>query len=603
MTVEKINAVNLVVLKKDILKVLEVLQLQGIFHVEQKAISTDLQEYHTIDDLDTVANALLSTKWLQQHLSIEDPSSNTIFSGLSVQNIVSQVSTLKKELQTHVSMLSQKKDSLEKDIEFARKQVSICSKIPFNVKKLQHTGSYSFYIIVQLPELQKGETHDVIFNSLKHINSLSIKTKKNWALICGESKHAEKTFEELQAANILLDSDCVIKNSSFNDSKTYPSLITLLEHNLLETKEALQELTAEYSTDIQQILCDLKVYHARFEIGSEMHTTAHTCILQGFVANRDVNKLRLLQKVAPVTIETKRVTEGPTKLHNLPYIRNYELVTEMFGLPNLGKTDPTAIMSIFIPFFFGLMFSDVGYGVILLLTSFLLLIASIKKRNSAIHDASIILNVCAISTILFGILFGSFFGTLIKITPLLFDPFQNAQYLLVVALGIGLIHLNLAHLVGLYEYIRAKEWKTVLENTGSFVAMEAGVAMLFVNKRIGYVLIALSVALFIKKSSLQGIMDVSGLFGTWFSYARILALSLATGGIALGINIMAKELGSLGTVGIILSIVLLIAGHAFNYILNLLGCTIHSVRLHFVEFFSQYYDPGGKAFKVYGTKD
>jgi vacuolar-type H+-ATPase subunit I/STV1 len=602
MTVERISAVNLVVLKKDILKILEVLQLQGIFHVEQRAIDQDLQDYHTISSLNEVADALLSVKWLQQHLSITDPDSVISFSGLPAQNSISHVRSLQKDLTKEVSSLTHQKDVLEKEIESVRKQYAVCSKIPFNVEKIHYVGSHIFYTVFQLPSTKKDGVQISVLDALTHRASLSTEVKGTWALVSGVSSHAQKTLDELQAAQVIFPTDCLIKKDSFRDARSYPTLLATLEHDLCDVVEALKELNLEYSADIKQLLYDLKVYHARFEVGSQMYTTAHTCMLQGFVARRDVHKLRMLEKVAPVTIEVKKVTQGPTKLQNLPYVRSYELVTNMFGLPKLGKTDPTLVMSLFIPFFFGLMFSDVGYGIIVLLTSLALLIFSIKKKNVVMHDASIILNVCAVSTILFGILFGSFFGTLIEVTPLLFDPFQNAQYLLVVALGIGLIHLNLAHLVGLYEYIRAKDWKTVLENTGSFVAMEAGVAMLFVNKRVGYILIALSVALFIKKSSLQGIMDVSGLFGTWFSYARILALSLATGGIALGINIMAKELGALGTIGIVLSVVLLIIGHAFNYILNLLGCTIHSVRLHFVEFFSQYYEPGGKEFKVYGTK-
>ncbi|MFT4326892.1 MAG: V-type ATP synthase subunit I, partial [Candidatus Woesearchaeota archaeon] len=444
----------------------------------------------------------------------------------------------------------------------------------------------------------KKYTHDI---AKKH--NATVMLNNEFGLLIGLQKEKEILISTLKKQGVSFISPVETIQSIHEDKHILPRLIEEKKHAIKTCLYEIHTLQVKYEKKLHKVITELEVYHTRFNIASKIAVTKYTCVLEGYVSQKDYGTLRDILIKYNGTLSALSTTKGPTKLSNLKYIRSYEIITKMFGLPKTTKTDPTIIMAFFIPFFFGLMFSDVGYGFLVSATSAILLRKGKMKRNSGMYDAGVILGACSLSTIFFGFLFGSFFGTLVPLTPLLFDPFVNAQYLLLVALGIGIIHLNLAHCIGVYEYIKERDYKTLLENTGSFVTLELGLLLLFFHRQIAYILLATSVGLFIKKSSLQGLLDITGVFGTWFSYARILALSLATGGIALGINIMAREIGSLGIFGLIMSTLLLLFGHAFNYILNILGCTIHSVRLHFVEFFSQYYEPGGIEFKPYGFKD
>jgi V/A-type H+-transporting ATPase subunit I len=94
-------------------------------------------------------------------------------------------------------------------------------------------------------------------------------------------------------------------------------------------------------------------------------------------------------------------------------------------------------------------------------------------------------------------------------------------------------------------------------------------------------------------------MDITNFFGTWFSYARILALNLATSGVALAVNILAEKTISFS---VVTYVIILILGHLFNFVVNLIGCTINAARLHYVEFFSLFFESGGKPFKPFSIK-
>ena len=94
---------------------------------------------------------------------------------------------------------------------------------------------------------------------------------------------------------------------------------------------------------------------------------------------------------------------------------------------------------------------------------------------------------------------------------------------------------------------------------------------------------------------------MTGWLSDLLSYSRLLALGLATGVIANVINLMASMVGG-GPLGLILFAVVFILGHSLNIGINLLGAYVHTNRLQYVEFFSKFYDGGGRAFQPFGRQ-
>jgi len=89
-------------------------------------------------------------------------------------------------------------------------------------------------------------------------------------------------------------------------------------------------------------------------------------------------------------------------------------------------------------------------------------------------------------------------------------------------------------------------------------------------------------------------LEIMGFVGDWLSYARLLALGLATAGMALAFNIVAQLFGEM--IHVVVSALILVVAHVVTMGLNSLGAAVHSLRLQYVEFFNRFYEGGGRAF-------
>ena len=313
--------------------------------------------------------------------------------------------------------------------------------------------------------------------------------------------------------------------------------------------------------------------------------------------------------------------EPPILLHNSSLVHPFEAITEMYALPTYRGLDPDFMVAPFYLVLFGLMLGDAGYGLIITIGCALFL--KLGKPRGNMHNMVKMFMICGISTTFWGIMLGSFFGDIIPVfsetflgnrvefKPILFSPMDQPLIFLGLAFAIGYLHIMVGIILKGYMLIRDKQYLSALFDIGFWIIMLIGLPLLAVGGIIGdigkWLSIASAVGLILTqgrsekniiKKFFSGVLSLYGITGyasDVLSYSRILGLGLSTGVIASVFNKLGTLMGP-GIVSFILFIIVFLLGHTLNIALNVLGSYVHASRLQFVEFFSKFYESGGRAY-------
>ena len=327
----------------------------------------------------------------------------------------------------------------------------------------------------------------------------------------------------------------------------------------------------------------------------------------------------------PVKLKNNRVTDG------------LNMVTNMYSLPAYGTVDPNPLMAPFFIVFFGLMFADIGYGILMILAA-LFALAKIKPQEGSLSFCRLLL-WGGIATTIAGFMTGSLFSDAPKQIydvicaskgieptwqglPRLFSPTEDSILVLVGSLILGWLHLNTGMVVSFVQKWKHGNKADAIWEEGSLWVLLIG-AVIFALKKLNVLpwipnvvamaalIIGVVMLLFGAGRNAKGFGKVTAAFGCiyntatgWFgdilSYSRIMALMLAGGVVGQVFNtvaIMPAKNGGINAVTVIAFVVIFLLGHAMNFGLNLLGCYVHDLRLQCLEFFGKFYQDGGKPFK------
>jgi V/A-type H+-transporting ATPase subunit I len=294
---------------------------------------------------------------------------------------------------------------------------------------------------------------------------------------------------------------------------------------------------------------------------------------------------------------------APVTLHNPPLFRPFEVLTRMLPLPRYGTIDPTPFVAVFFPAFFGLIVGDIGYGVMLAALAGLLWLKSPKQ--TAWRSVATVGLACASSAIVFGILFGEFFGTLGEMLGL--HPFFNRERAAIPFLGItvalGAVHIVLALVLAGVNAWRGGHRREAV-GRGVALGMLILIALLLLaafEVLPGALLTPLVLGVFAAFTilvALEGVVALIELVSTVghiLSYARIMALGVASLMLAVVANEMVGAFGS-----VVIGVVFALLFHLVNFAIALFSPTIHALRLHYVEFFGEFFKPGGSEYRPLG---
>lgn len=423
---------------------------------------------------------------------------------------------------------------------------------------------------------------------------------KNFGFSAFQTKHKEVP------ADLINSFKGAIKDIENKKAKIKSELLTLGE------KKRTLELAYEYYEN-----CLL-----RKNVNKNLLKTDNVVVFQGWIPSKENDLLK--ENIEIVVGETyyisfeevkeEEIEEVPIKLENKGPAEVFDSVTEMYSLPKYNEIDPTPLLTPFYIAFFGMMVADFGYGItIFAITAIVLKLFNLDAGKKKFVKFFMYLSL---STAAFGLIFGTAFGIDLKASLGigLISPSKDTNLLLMLAVGFGIIQIFFGLGIKAYMLIRDGKPLYAFFDVGSWVMLLIGLAMLVVPsvKIIGIILAVLGSIIIVATQGrneattgakvgqgLYALYGVTSYIGDLVSYTRLMALGVAGGSIAAALNLIIGMLP--GWSVIIVGPLAFIGAHVFNMLLSLLGAYVHTARLQYVEYFSKFYDGGGRPFSPLAT--
>lgn len=359
---------------------------------------------------------------------------------------------------------------------------------------------------------------------------------------------------------------------------------------------------------------------AREESASRLLSTGPCDLLDGWVPVRSlklVEELLTRYDCAYETADPSDDEEPPILLYNSKMIRPFTMVTKMYSMPKYRNIDPNPLISIFYAVFFGMMFADAMYGLILIAIGAFVTV-KLKPKGPMVRYMFPLMIICGVSSTIWGVIYGgyfanalavisgTFFGHEISIPPLWIDPLTDPMTVLVAACIMGGVHVLTGMAIKAYLLIRdGKPWDALMD-VGSWWLLFAGIAVFVLNGNY-WVAVAGALALICTQGrnnksivakiggGFASLYDITAYLSDILSYSRLMALGLAGGVLGMVFNTMGALMGR-SVLGVLFFIAIFAFGHVFNMGMSIIGCYVHAARLMYVEYFGKFYEGGGVEF-------
>ena len=448
-----------------------------------------------------------------------------------------------------------------------------------------------------------------IINTLEKFKTKNIKSKNILS-----KNEIEKRYK------ILRETKKDLKQLEFESSQKNFKQKNKLDKLRVDFEKQVREFTTISNENLEKYI---ELYDSKMKklslrkVKNKFKTTDDISILSGFIQKDEFEKIKSLIKKEVnnnFDIEILKITEDdkvPTIMKNPKIVNSFEELVKMNSVPSYKEIDPTFLMFLTFPIFYGFILGDVVYGLISL-SFFTFLKFKFEKLKTIMN----IFIISSFSSIIFGWIYGEFIG---------FEPHNilfleahkhfgffirshSPETLLVIAVIFGIVHINIGFILGIINNFKNK--KKVFSDYVSWIVFEICVLFLYLGftfevdmyKYISYFLLFVVLVLLYVGHGILGIIEIPSFFSNVLSYARLMAIGISSIVIAMLINQYSIVFFEKGTFWIILGVILFSIGHIFNIILGNFESFIHSLRLHYVEQFTKFYKGGGTLFNPFGGK-
>lgn len=401
-----------------------------------------------------------------------------------------------------------------------------------------------------------------------------------------------------------------------------------MPENLEKIRAELNEMSIKWRAKLQAIRDVLIDKTQEIDAIPKFGRTEYAFVITGWMPVADVSAFRrsVAERwgddiiVGQTEIKEEEFANTPVALKNNPRIAPFEALMSAYGTPRYGTMDPTWMLFVFYPLFFGMIVGDFGYGFIML--GIVLWLRFKFKNNNVVQMATTILGPAATSVIAFGFLYGEFFGDLMShylywITDInvlgVMLPFHRVQLtvpFMLLAVAVGVIHVVFGLVLGVINAVRTKNRHHLYEKAGILaVLLGVAVAVLFslpvatntlgdwsLAGQAAFAIVAFAgFILALKGGKVMGAIELLESVSHMASYIRIMAVGLAGAIFADAINGIVAGMSDMILLGVVVGVVL----HALNFVIVCFSPTIHALRLNFLEFFGKFYEIGEQQYSPF----
>ncbi|MDY0386330.1 MAG: V-type ATP synthase subunit I [Methanolobus sp.] len=589
------------------------------------------------DNIDEVSKKLIQIRSIANLLDIDEASSKKQDEQAVLSSLDDNLTKLDAEIDQMIDQRSKLENEL-KEIESLKKELIPFVNIPLDLdlyRGYEHLSVFSGSVKEDIESAVSKiiSSYEIFYDAVKGTVVLFVTSDRSADV---SELLAEYAFRELRVPNVSgMPSDSL--SSIASKESTLLKQLEKIDTDI----ESVKQKYADFILASNELL---SIEVQKSEAPLRIATSDSTFVIDGWVPQENYAELeRIVESatngrafVSKEEVKEEDEKDIPIEYNNSKTTAPFQEVMDLYSRPSYKEIDPTALIFISFPLFYGMILGDMGYALFLMTVAFI-----IKKAISSDTVKSLmnILIYCQISAFLFGIIYGEAFGFSIAsvhtehgVTEGLIKGFETitlfaspiagemitypvhrthiVMTMIVVTVLVGLLHVNLGYIVGFINVNKKHGFSEAMFEKGSWIVVELGIILAVLGYLgmlptiVGIAVFLIGFIMLVKGEGIKGPIELPSLVSNPLSYTRIIAVGLSSISIASTVNLIAFDMmwkpGTPIGVMTIFAILVFLLGHGLNSVLSIIAPGLHALRLQYVEFFGKFYEGGGRKYDPFG---